>query len=167
MPDSNPTAPDDPDNEPDPSGVWIPSPLVGGLYPVILRYCRRRIGDTGHDGELADRVAEDLAVSTMVALSRIAEADGPGEPSLPDALDAAERELSAAGIPPRGYPDRRALLSKLPDHRRDIVTLLVLVVMSAEETSKVVGWNPGAVRVAGHRGMAKLKRMLGGPDDPD
>ncbi len=52
------------------------------------------------------------------------------------------------------------LLSILPDKQREILILRVVVGMSAEETAEAVGSTPGAVRVAQHRALARLKSEI-------
>jgi RNA polymerase sigma-70 factor (ECF subfamily) len=53
------------------------------------------------------------------------------------------------------------LLATLPEKQREIIILRVVVGMSAEETAEAVGSTPGAVRVAQHRALAKLKSEIG------
>ena len=53
-----------------------------------------------------------------------------------------------------------ALLSVLPDKQREILILRVVVGLLAEETADAVGSTPGAVRVAQHRALAKLKSEI-------
>jgi RNA polymerase sigma-70 factor (ECF subfamily) len=52
------------------------------------------------------------------------------------------------------------LLRVLPDKQREIVVLRVVVGLSAEETADAVGSTPGAVRVAQHRALARLRKVL-------
>jgi RNA polymerase sigma-70 factor (ECF subfamily) len=54
-----------------------------------------------------------------------------------------------------------ALLEILPDKQRDILILRVVVGLSAEETAQAVGSTAGAVRVAQHRALARLKSAIG------
>ena len=54
----------------------------------------------------------------------------------------------------------RILLEKLPEKQREILVLRLVVGLSAEETAEMVGSSPGAVRVAQHRALAKLKKLL-------
>ena len=49
------------------------------------------------------------------------------------------------------------LLAILPEKQREILILRVVVGMSAEETAEAVGSTAGAVRVAQHRALARLK----------
>jgi RNA polymerase sigma-70 factor, ECF subfamily len=59
----------------------------------------------------------------------------------------------------------RDLLDELPDKQREILVLRVVVGLSAEETALAVGSTPGAVRVAQHRAVAKLRGVLNDPED--
>ncbi len=52
------------------------------------------------------------------------------------------------------------LLKVLPAKQREIVVLRVVVGLSAEETADAVGSTPGAVRVAQHRALARLRAAL-------
>jgi RNA polymerase sigma-70 factor (ECF subfamily) len=54
------------------------------------------------------------------------------------------------------------LLALLPDKQREILTLRIVVGLSAEETAEAVGSTPGAVRVAQHRALARLKSEIAG-----
>lgn len=62
----------------------------------------------------------------------------------------------------------RRLLEVLPAKQREVLVLRLVVGLSAEETADAVGSTPGAVRVAQHRALAKLKDELkktGGRDE--
>ena len=52
------------------------------------------------------------------------------------------------------------LLAVLPEKQREILILRVVVGMSAEETAEAVGSTAGAVRVAQHRALARLKTEI-------
>jgi RNA polymerase sigma-70 factor (ECF subfamily) len=52
------------------------------------------------------------------------------------------------------------LLQLLPIKQREILVLRVVVGLSAEETAAAVGSTPGAVRVAQHRALARLKTEI-------
>ena len=56
----------------------------------------------------------------------------------------------------------KKLLEVLPEKQREILTLRIVVGLSAEETAKAVGSTPGAVRVAQHRALARLKSEVSG-----
>jgi RNA polymerase sigma-70 factor (ECF subfamily) len=57
----------------------------------------------------------------------------------------------------------RDLLDRLPAHQRELLILRVAVGLSAEETGSALGMTPGAVRVAQHRALSRL-RVLAGED---
>ena len=52
------------------------------------------------------------------------------------------------------------LLSVLPEKQREILVLRIVVGLSAEETADAVGSTPGAVRVAQHRALTRLKSEI-------
>jgi RNA polymerase sigma-70 factor (ECF subfamily) len=52
------------------------------------------------------------------------------------------------------------LLELLPEKQREVLVLRLVVGMSAEETAEAVGSTAGAVRVAQHRALNKLKTEL-------
>jgi RNA polymerase sigma-70 factor (ECF subfamily) len=53
----------------------------------------------------------------------------------------------------------RRLLDLLPEHQRELLLLRVAVGLSAEETGAALGMTPGAVRVAQHRALARLRLL--------
>ena len=53
-----------------------------------------------------------------------------------------------------------ALLQVLPEKQREILILRVVVGLSAEETAEAVGSTAGAVRVAQHRALSRLKSEI-------
>lgn len=55
-----------------------------------------------------------------------------------------------------------ALLAELPASQREIIRLRVAVGLSTEETGAALGMSAGAVRVAQHRALARLRAMLAG-----
>ena len=60
-------------------------------------------------------------------------------------------------------PSREALgelLRLLPEKQREILVLRVVVGLSAEETAEAVGSTPGAVRVAQHRALGRLRKEI-------
>jgi RNA polymerase sigma-70 factor (ECF subfamily) len=94
-----------------------------------------------------------------------------------DAHRAAGRDLAfpSETVPERwsteAGPEQRALQSDaagrmselleiLPAKQREILILRVVVGLSAEETAAAVGATPGAVRVAQHRALARLKSEI-------
>ena len=54
----------------------------------------------------------------------------------------------------------RLLLLRLQPAQRELLLLRVAAGMSAEETGRALGMTAGAVRVAQHRAMQKLRALL-------
>jgi len=52
------------------------------------------------------------------------------------------------------------LLGTLPEKQREILILRLVMGLSAEETAAAVGSTAGAIRVAQHRAIAKLKKAV-------
>jgi RNA polymerase sigma-70 factor (ECF subfamily) len=57
----------------------------------------------------------------------------------------------------------RALLYTLPNTLRELMVLRVAVGLSADETGRALGMSPGAVRVAQHRALARLRAVADEP----
>lgn len=55
-----------------------------------------------------------------------------------------------------------SLLEALPANQREILRLRVAVGLSAEDTAAALGMTAGAVRVAQHRALTKLRSILEG-----
>ena len=54
-----------------------------------------------------------------------------------------------------------SLLERLPETLRELLLLRVAVGLSAEETGRALGMTPGAVRVAQHRALHRLRAVRG------
>ena len=54
----------------------------------------------------------------------------------------------------------RALLDELPDKQRGVLVLRIAMGFTPEETARIVGSTPGAVRVAQHRALMRLRALL-------
>ena len=155
------------------------------IRPIVVRYCRARVGTAERSGLSADDVAQEVCVAAMMALPRYQDQ---GRPFLAFVYGIAAHKVAdahrAAGRnraePTEVLPERvsvdtgpemraikadtsermNALLQVLPEKQREIVILRVVVGMSAEETAEAVGSTPGAVRVAQHRALARLKNEI-------
>jgi RNA polymerase sigma-70 factor (ECF subfamily) len=155
------------------------------IRPIVVRYCRARVGATERSGLSADDVAQEVCLAAITALPRYKDQGRPflafvygiAAHKVADAHRAAARNRSdPTEVVPERYsleagPEQMALdsessarmnrlLSILPDKQREILILRVVVGMSAEETAEAVGSTPGAVRVAQHRALAKLKAEI-------
>ena len=161
--------------------------VVEIIRPIVVRYVRARIGATERVGLSADDVAQEVCLAAIQALPRYQDQGRPflafvygiASHKVADAHRAAARNRSEPTdeVPERFSldtgPEQMAinsdsaarmqkLLQVLPEKQREILTLRIVVGMSAEETAEAVGSTPGAVRVAQHRALARLKSEIAG-----
>ena len=158
--------------------------LLSRLRPGVLRYCRARLGRTDGTYGSADDVAQEVMIAVVSALPRYVDQGrsfsafvyGIAGHKVADAQRAAYRDRSD---PVDVLPDRvdagagpedaaiaadqaaqaRALLDQLPGQARELLLLRVVAGLSAEETGSVLGMSAGAVRVAQHRALARLRAL--------
>jgi RNA polymerase sigma-70 factor, ECF subfamily len=155
------------------------------IRPIVVRYCRARVGTVDRGGLSADDVAQEVCLATLTALPRYKDRGRPfmaflygiAAHKVADAHRAAGRDLAfpAESVPERSSneagPELRAiqsdtasrmseLLEILPAKQREILILRVVVGLSAEETAAAVGATAGAVRVAQHRALSRLKSEI-------
>ena len=161
--------------------------VVETIRPIVVRYVRARIGATERSGLSADDVAQEVCLAAIQALPRYQDQGRPflafvygiASHKVADAHRAAARNKSdPTDVVPERYsleagPEQMAmnsdtaarmskLLALLPDKQREILNLRIVVGLSAEETAEAVGSTPGAVRVAQHRALARLKSEIAG-----
>ncbi|WP_018347831.1 sigma-70 family RNA polymerase sigma factor [Longispora albida] len=157
--------------------------LLTQLRPMIVRYCRARLGRVGGGFVTADDVAQEVCLAVLAALPRYRDMGRPfaafvfgiAGHKVTDAHRAATRALQVA--PVESVPERpdtdvgpegralaadlsrqlTALLDRLSPAHREIILLRVAVGLTAEETGVALGMKPGAVRVAQHRALARLR----------
>jgi RNA polymerase sigma-70 factor, ECF subfamily len=157
--------------------------LISEVRPMIVRYCRARLGRVSGQYHIADDVAQEVCIAVLSALPRYRDMGRPfasfvfgiASHKIADALRSAIRAAIPTEDLPDGPDDRpgpeetvvryaetaqaRDLLYRLPDHQRELVMLRVVAGLSAEETGNVLGMSAGAVRVAQHRAIARLRAM--------
>lgn len=161
--------------------------VVETIRPIVVRYVRARIGAAERTGLSADDVAQEVCLAAIQALPRYQDQGRPflafvygiASHKVADAHRAAARNRSEPTdvVPERismdAGPEQMAiqsdsaarmnrLLAVLPEKQREILTLRIVVGLSAEETAEAVGSTPGAVRVAQHRALARLKSEIAG-----
>lgn len=155
--------------------------LLGYIRPLVVRYCRARVGLLVS----ADDVAQEVCLAVLTALpgyrdqgrSFLAFVYGIAAHKVADArrLAARTRSETVSAVPDRpesaAGPEQRALqaelleqtthlLHLLTDTQREVIVLRVMVGLSTEETAEAVGSTPGAVRVAQHRALLRLREVL-------
>ncbi len=159
--------------------------LLTTIRPIVIRYCRARIGRQERTYASADDVAQEVCVAILRALPTYRERGRPflafvygiAQHKVADARRAAARNRTEPvaevpdGVADSASPEQHALhnelsdrmgelLRILPDKQREIVVLRIVVGLSAEETAGVVGSTAGAVRVAQHRALTRLRKIL-------
>ncbi|HEY9497246.1 MAG TPA: RNA polymerase sigma factor ShbA [Intrasporangium sp.] len=157
--------------------------LVRRVRDLALRYARVRLGRFGAE-DLAQDVAQEVCMAVVAAVPTYEERGLPFEAfvyriashkladvqrvemrgatpvaDLPDRVDEAPTPEEAAVVGDE-VALALSLLQKLPEAQREILILRVAVGMSTEETADAIGMTPGAVRVAQHRALARLRAML-------
>ncbi len=157
--------------------------LLGRVRDMAVRYARARLGRFGAE-DAAQDVAQEVCMAVLTALPAYEDRGLPFEAfvytiaarKLADAQRSAMRSATPVGDLPDGVDPARgpeatavlrdeaglafALMERLPAQQREIITLRVAVGFSTEETAAALGMTPGAVRVAQHRGLAKLRSLL-------
>jgi RNA polymerase sigma-70 factor (ECF subfamily) len=157
--------------------------LLRQIRPMVVRYCRARLGRISGHYHAADDVAQEVCIAVVSALPRYQDMGRPfasfvfgiASHKVADAMRSAARlavptEDLPDGPDPRPGPEEtavayleaehaRALLAKLPVNQRELLVLRVLTGLSAEETGHALGMSAGAVRVAQHRALARLRAI--------
>jgi RNA polymerase sigma-70 factor, ECF subfamily len=161
--------------------------LLTLIRPQVVRYCRARVGRHHRSYNSADDVAQEVCLAVLTALPSYRDQGRPflafvygiAAHKVADAHRSAARNRSEPvsefpdtpepGDGPEQYvmrgelSDRMAqLMSTLPPKQREILVLRVVVGLSAEETADAVNSTPGAVRVAQHRALSRLRKALAG-----
>jgi len=162
--------------------------LLRHFRPAIVRYCRARLARTG--GQDEDDVAQEVCLALLSALPSYRDigrpfgafvfaiaahklADAPRAaaraplpvpvlPDLPDGCAGPEESVMAAADARRA----RVLLASLPDGHRRLLLLRVVAGLSAEDAGYVLDMSPGAVRVAQHRALVRLRTLAAGTAGP-
>lgn len=157
--------------------------LLRQIRPMVVRYCRARLVRISGHYHAADDVAQEVCIAVLSALPRYQDMGRPfasfvfgiASHKVADAMRNAARMAIPTEDLPDGPDDRpgpeetavayieaeraRALLARLPIHQRELLVLRVLSGMTAEETGHELGMSAGAVRVAQHRALARLRAI--------
>jgi RNA polymerase sigma-70 factor, ECF subfamily len=158
--------------------------LLGRIRPMVVQYCRARIGLGMLGTQSAEDIAQDTLFAVVGALERwrpekrvMAFVYGIAGNKVVDAYRAAGRDRS---VPTDVVPDEpdldhgpeqavlhgglvaelRELLDQLPEQHREILVLRVALGLTAVETATAIGSTSGAVRVTQHRALAKLRELV-------
>ncbi|TQM04088.1 RNA polymerase sigma factor ShbA [Pseudonocardia kunmingensis] len=159
--------------------------LLEEIHPLVLRYCRARLGRQETVIGAADDVAQEVCLAvvnalptyTLRGLSFRAFVYGIAAHKVTDAFRAIGRNRAepVADLPDppvvHDGPEHHllqvelterlgALLQRLTPRQREVLVLRIAVGLSAEETALIVGSTPGAVRVTQHRALNRLRRKV-------
>ncbi|KQX65991.1 RNA polymerase sigma factor ShbA [Angustibacter sp. Root456] len=159
--------------------------LLVDVRRLVHRYARSRLGRYRGAEDAADDAAQEVCIAVLSALPRYRDQGSPFEAfvygiasrKVADVQRAAMRRPQPTddvpdGVDPRPGPEdlallasdaerARALLAQLPETQREILTLRVAAGWSADETARALGMSPGAVRVAQHRALGRLRQLAG------
>src|SRR4051794_26066622 len=155
--------------------------LVVQLRPRVFRYVLARVLDP----HLADDVTQEVTVTMVTSLPRHVDQ---GRPFVAwvfgiaaNKVSESRRQMSrrretVSDVVPDGAADSSlepesatlrlettgyvaSLLETLPEQQAEILRLRVAAGLSADETADVLGMTPGAVRVAQHRALSRLRSV--------
>jgi RNA polymerase sigma-70 factor (ECF subfamily) len=160
--------------------------LLQMIEPVVVRYCRARMGGRDLSYLSADDVAQEVCLAVLKALPDYQDRGGSflylvhaiAANKVADAYRAVARDRSepVPELPERpllsgNEPESHALqqhlgarlgrlLASLPRVQQEILTLRIAVGFSATETAEALGISAGNVRVTQHRALTRLRGMI-------
>jgi RNA polymerase sigma-70 factor, ECF subfamily len=161
--------------------------LLGAVHRLVRRYCRARLSRFPGAEHSVDDVAQEVCIAVITALPRYRDEGRPFEAFVyriaANKVADIQRASYRAAVPYAEMPDcpetadgpeevamrgadadrARELLSSLPETLRELLVLRVAVGLSAEETGRALGMSPGAVRVAQHRAVHRLRAVAQAP----
>ncbi|MFD0800905.1 sigma-70 family RNA polymerase sigma factor [Streptomonospora algeriensis] len=157
--------------------------LIREVHPMVVRYCRAKLSRVAGYVHYSDDVAQEVCIALLAALPRYEDKGRPfaafvfkiASNKVADAL----RRSTRADVPTDAVPDcpddgpgpeesavrtaeaerARALLDELPEQQRRLLVMRVIAGLTADETGHALGMSPGAVRVAQHRALARLRQV--------
>jgi RNA polymerase sigma-70 factor, ECF subfamily len=158
--------------------------LYRDLNPRLLRYVRGLVGEEAEDvtSEAWLRIARDIAVfsgdaeafrawAATIARHRAFDhmryrrrRPATGAP-VDELLELPARDdTETTALDALSTQTALAMLGRLPHEQAEIILLRVVVGLDTASVAKILGKRTGTVRMAAHRGLRRLERLL---DDPD
>lgn len=166
----------------DPRAVAL---LLSRVQPQVERFCRARLGRRETTLGSADDVAQEVCMAVLavlpdyrlsgmsfrafvfgIARHKIADAFRAMARNRCDAVEELPEQVGREEDPEQVVLDAERndrlseLLGILGKRQVEILTLRIAVGLTAEETADALGSTPGAVRVAQHRALQRLRREL-------
>ena len=169
----------------DPAAVHA---LISAIRPVVVRYSRSRLATYAGGVEAADDVAQETCVALLKVLPRYEHQGSPfaafvyaiAAHKVADAQRSFRRspllmEEFPEQVEPSATPEEQVLssaslqatndlLSRLPLRTRQVL-LLRAAGLAADAVGERLGMTANAVRVAQHRGVLKLRQLIGESDE--
>lgn len=158
--------------------------LLERVRDLSHRYCHARLSAFAGGGQLADDVAQEVCIAVFEALPTFEHQGVPFEAFVyaiasRKVADAQRRSVRSplvlvADLPervdPMQSPEQRAvassevdemlaLLHQLPENLREVLVLRVAMGLSAQRTGETLAMSAGAVRIAQHRGLQRLREL--------
>jgi len=159
--------------------------LLKFVKPVVVRYCRSRMGGRDLSYLSADDVAQEVCVAVLKVLPSYQERGGSflylvraiAANKVADAYRTVSRDRSdpVAELPDTGLvrnePETFALqhdlgerlgrlLAALPRSQQEILTLRIVVGLSSGETAEALGMSAGNVRITQYRALERLRCLI-------
>jgi RNA polymerase sigma-70 factor (ECF subfamily) len=165
--------------------------LLEQVRCIAHRYSWARLSAYPGGLHLADDVAQDICLAVFRALPRYRDRGRPFEAFVHGVASRkvadARRALARHPLPTAEVPDAvddgptpedavirshevesaSELLHLLPERLRELMVLRVGAGLSTEETAAALGMTTGAVRVAQHRALAKMRQIIERRDGRD
>jgi RNA polymerase sigma-70 factor, ECF subfamily len=158
--------------------------LMKRVHFIAHRYSRGRLARDPRTAQLADDVAQEICVAVYSSLPSYRDRGRPFEAYVhgiaSHKVADAQRTMMRTPIPVDEVPDRidegntpedqavqlseagraHRLLARLPGSLREVLLLRVASGLTAEETARALGMTPGAVRVAQHRALSRMREYV-------
>jgi len=163
--------------------------LLKVVKPVVVRYCRSRMGGRDLSYLSADDVAQEVCVAVLKVLPSYQERGGSflylvraiAANKVADAYRTVSRDRSdpVAELPDTGLVHNEPesftlqhdlgarlgrLLAALPRSQQEILTLRIVVGLSSGETAEALGISAGNVRITQHRALERLRGLIRAED---
>lgn len=170
---------------------WAMDAFLTAVRPVIVRYCRARLGGAARISA-ADDVAQEVLIAVLkrlpgmeptgpllpfvygIARNKVADAfravgRDQSQPSavVPDHVDEDDTGPEMAALRSADAARLKQALGQLQDNHREVLVLRIGMGYSALEVADLVGSTAGAVRVTQHRAMQRLRVLMSVGDAPE
>lgn len=159
--------------------------LLAKVRDLVHRYCRARLGTLPASEHAVEDAVQEVCLNVLHVLPGYRAENGAFEALIYTLASRRvadqQRIVYRAPVPVGDIPDEveidptpeevalasedaqraRDLLSHLPEAHRELLILRIAVGMSADEVADAMQMTPGAVRVAQHRALSKLRVLAG------